>query len=128
MVAGGDRLLLCPLGKSDRTRPELVANAKQSLGDFVQCLFPGDPLPSGIRISLWLRPLKWVIQSIGMIHKLGRRLALETKYSTVRMIVVSFEPNDLVIDNRCYRRAMRRAQGAKTAHRLCALSWIQHFL
>jgi hypothetical protein len=53
-----------------------------------------------------------------MIYKLGRRLALETKYSTVRMIMISFEPNDLVIENRCYRRAMRRAQGAKSTNRV----------
>ena len=40
--------------------------------------------------------------------------------------MVSFEPNDLPIENRCDCRAMRRAQSAKTAQRFRALSGIQH--
>ena len=80
-----------PFGESDRARAKLIANTKQSLGDFVKRLFPADPLPSGIWISLWLCPLERIIQSIGMIHELGRRLALETKYSAVRMIMERYK-------------------------------------
>src|SRR6476646_10042341 len=96
------------------------------MGNFVERLFPTDPLPSGIGIAFRPRPFKRVILPIGMVYELGRRLAFETKHSTVRMIMVSFEPNDLPIENRCDCRAMRRAQSAKTAQRFRALSGIQH--
>ena len=98
------------------------------MSNFVKRLFPTDPLPPGLRIILRPRPFKRIIQPVGMVYELGRRLAFETKHSTIRMVMVSFEANDVTIDNRCCRRAMRRAQSAKSTHRFHALSGIQHCL
>jgi hypothetical protein len=53
-----------------------------------------------------------------MIDQFGRSFALEAENTTVWMIVIGLEADDLFVGHRRNGRAMRRAQGAEAAHRV----------
>jgi len=87
----------------------------------LNCLAPGDPLPTGIAIAFWARSFKWMCQPVRVIYQLGRGPTLRTERLAGGMSGVRFDFGEAAIFNARDVTAVCNAKSTIALDPLCGV-------